>query len=493
MCFSIVSIFQFELSRLFWHRSFIQNSNWSQKTQKEKRRKATMKIPPSQTGRGTFFFIQTLLTLTRRHTNRTLTTTSGAFGKWTRVCVRLVVAWCLDMTFWTTRVRLSNFIGTRPSSLVSSSSSSSWRVVKGSHNRFRDGSCFLAHVHQPQQQICHPFSTSKNEPTNKTERSRVPDKRKLLQVAILGPPNAGKSTLFNRLLDKESNKTYRLKSENTRSRKRTSSSPYEAGHAIVSNVPGTTRDCREGIGRIGTCYFWMMDTAGVNGERLEQHVIVANTDKSHQNNRKMVVHHHNDYRNTMVERSSHENGTSSNGDKDERRRMVHSMIQQALLAARQADIIFVMFDARQTGVTSDILEICRWLRKEERGGSSSSGSASGSRGKVFLLANKLENEHHWDFKDSPVHEHLAEAARTGFEVLCISAQHGEGMADIANVIQEMYLERQPQQRQLNGGTGDDTETGDQGQDGDDNAEKPLQLAILGRPNVGKSTCEFAKN
>jgi predicted GTPase len=420
----------------------------------------------------------------------------------------------------------SSFIFRRP--LVSpfclvtsaSTATATLRVAKISrHGRFRGGggSCFLATNAQQQQQQQQPntLSSSKKETTKTSKRLLLPpDKRKLLQVAILGPPNAGKSTLFNRLLDKESNKTYRLKSENAaRNRSsRTSKSwqNYQGGNAIVSNVPGTTRDRREGIGRIGTCYFWMMDTAGVNGERLEQRVLDVAA-AANNKNRNVTVVHHDDYRNTRANHSAaaDEKGADKDGEII-RRRMVHSMIQQALLAARQADIIFVMFDARQTGVTSDILEICRWLRKEERGGGGGgvrghNNSKNSGKSKVILLANKLENEHHWDYKDdSPVLEHLDEAARTGFDVLPISAQHGDGMADIANVIEEVYLERrerqlQQQQQQQQDGAEYTAPLSSKQQDdpdnvdaNDDDNEKPLQLAILGRPNVGKSTCELQK-
>ena len=65
-------------------------------------------------------------------------------------------------------------------------------------------------------------------------------------VAIIGRPNVGKSTLFNRLVGK------RL--------------------AIVDDQPGVTRDRREGNGRIGDMYFRVIDTAGledVNDDSME--------------------------------------------------------------------------------------------------------------------------------------------------------------------------------------------------------------------------------
>jgi len=295
-----------------------------------------------------------------------------------------------------------------------------------------------------------------------------------LVVSILGPPNAGKSTLFNRLLCKESNRLYRLASDSRKGSTSSGSSnsnnnskrsrqgarltgssaskqrKHELGGAIVSAIPGTTRDRRECIGRLGGTYFVLVDTAGVDGERREHLLKGSRNSSIHRNNEAAVA---------------------NSGDNI----MMHDMMQQTLQAARQADIVFLMFDAR-VGVTSDLMETARWLRKV------SDDSLSVLRDReIVLLANKLEGDH-WTYDGSPIMEHLSEATRMGFgEAIPISAEHGEGMADIAAVIEEWTIKK----RQALGLPDRNLEEQDTVDDADQ--DKPLQLAILGRQNVGKST------
>uniref|UniRef100_A0A7S4W2G9 GTPase Der n=2 Tax=Ditylum brightwellii TaxID=49249 RepID=A0A7S4W2G9_9STRA len=265
-----------------------------------------------------------------------------------------------------------------------------------------------------------------------------------LIVSILGPPNAGKSTLFNRLMCKEANKSYKLSSDN-KSRKRNkhrrsggfvgykSPSPSKHGGAIVSSTPGTTRDRRECIGRIGGTMFQLVDTAGVDGERI-----------------------------------GHLYGKLKN-------QMEREMIKQTLEAAKTSDLILLMFDAK-VGVTADLSETARWLRK----------SSTNINSRVVILANKLEGDK-WTHDDgtaaTSVMEHLLEASRVGFgEPIPISAEHGEGLADIAIIVEEMIREKRERLGLVM--TNDDYNV--KKKKGDE-AEKPLQLAILGRQNVGKST------
>lgn len=169
------------------------------------------------------------------------------------------------------------------------------------------------------------------------------------------------------------------------------------------------------------------------------------------------------------------------------------MIEQTLEAAKAADLVLLLFDAR-VGVTSDLAETARWLRKLEKH-VKQRRSWTDEPQRIMLLANKLEGDRWLEDKDSPVLDNLAEATRVGFgEAVPISAEHGEGMSDIAILIEELSEKK----RQKMGYTKEDviqlpmtkkereakaisTSNPDEGK------EKPLQLAILGRPNVGKST------
>jgi GTPase len=187
-------------------------------------------------------------------------------------------------------------------------------------------------------------------------------------VAILGRPNVGKSTLFNRLVGR------RL--------------------ALVDDTPGVTRDRREGEGRIADLTFRVMDTAG-----LEEAAPAS---------------------------------------------LAGRMQAQTERALRDADVALLVIDARE-GVTGADHHFADWLRRSGK--------------PVVLLANKAEGR-----AGLPA---IGEAYRLGLgDPVPVSAEHGEGLA-------ELYERLAPFSR-----SGETEPVG---------AGRPLQLAIVGRPNVGKST------
>jgi len=283
-----------------------------------------------------------------------------------------------------------------------------------------------------------------------------------LVVSILGPPNAGKSTLFNRLMCKESNRAYKLGSEKRKSRSNgrigyRNPSKTSHGGAIVSPVAGTTRDRRECIGRLGSTYFRLVDTAGVDGERI---------DVSY--------------------------GKKNMGS------MESAMMRQTMEAARTSDLVLLMFDAR-LGVSSDLLETIKWLRKITHPPSSTTVDDSECDvddapsiqptqhyREIAILANKLEGDrwaHAMDSR-SDVLDNIAEVARAGLgEPIPISAEHGDGMAEIAVLVDKLTKDKR---KRLGLPERNDADEEKRNKSSSDET-RPLQLAILGRQNVGKST------
>jgi len=202
-------------------------------------------------------------------------------------------------------------------------------------------------------------------------------------VAIVGRPNVGKSTLFNRLVGRR--------------------------RAIVDDTPGVTRDVREAPAQLGDLAFTLLDTAGwetTGGAGLEARM----------------------------------------------RRFTERAIEGS-------DVVLFLIDAR-SGILPMDESFAGWLRKR--------------KDKVILVANKCEGR-----AGQPG---LAEAHGLGLgEPLPVSAEHGEGLSDLHEALAR-YIEPMPEEEE------DDEPRTLEEQESDEEANKrPVLLAIVGRPNVGKST------
>jgi GTP-binding protein len=191
-------------------------------------------------------------------------------------------------------------------------------------------------------------------------------------IALVGRPNVGKSTLFNRL---------------TRSR-----------DALVADYPGLTRDRQYGYGRLGPIPYIVIDTGGVAGG---------------------------------------EEGINE------------AMVEQTVRALDEADAALIMVDARE-GVSAADEHVADLARRRGK--------------KIWLIVNKAEG------LDSAIAGSEFHALGLG-EPIAISASHGDRVNALMDAVLEDF--EQPEDEEPVPSYDDD--------------EHALRIAVIGRPNVGKST------
>jgi len=193
-------------------------------------------------------------------------------------------------------------------------------------------------------------------------------------IALIGRPNVGKSTLFNRL---------------TRSR-----------DALVADFPGLTRDRQYGFGKLGPVPYLVIDTGGVAGG---------------------------------------ETGVSE------------LMVQQTVRALKEADIAIVLVDGR-TGLTAADVRVAELARQHAE--------------TTWLVANKAEG---MDPDMAAVEFHGLGLG----EPVAISAAHGDRVAALMDEVLAPFI--QPDEGVLPDEARESL------------PDQPLRIAVIGRPNVGKST------
>jgi GTP-binding protein len=191
-------------------------------------------------------------------------------------------------------------------------------------------------------------------------------------IALIGRPNVGKSTLFNRL---------------TRSR-----------DALVADYPGLTRDRQYGFGKLGPIPYLVIDTGGVAGGEVGIREL---------------------------------------------------MVDQTVIALEEADVAIIMVDGRE-GLTAADEHVAELARKNAK--------------KAFLIVNKAEG------LDTAIAAGEFHGLGLG-EPLAVSAAHGDRIKALMETVLADF----------------DLDAAEESEVTDDDDERELRIAVIGRPNVGKST------
>ncbi|MBN9594671.1 MAG: ribosome biogenesis GTPase Der [Afipia sp.] len=204
-------------------------------------------------------------------------------------------------------------------------------------------------------------------------------------IAIIGRPNVGKSTLFNRLVGQKL--------------------------ALVDDQPGVTRDRREGAGKLGDLEFTLIDTAGL--------------------------------------------------DEGPKGSLTARMQEQTEAAIAAADALMFVIDARM-GLTPNDRSFADFARRANK--------------PVVLVANKSEG------KQGEAGAMESYALGLG-DPVPISAEHGEGLSDLYDALRVLMPEPVEDDEE------DDDPHSFENVDGEDESlsTRPIRVAVLGRPNAGKST------
>jgi len=278
----------------------------------------------------------------------------------------------------------------------------------------------------------------KNKPSGVLRGRRAPKHDFVLgkfYVCIVGKPNVGKSTVYNRLVRRRD--------------------------AIVTAIPGTTRDRKEGKAQLGELEFTLCDTGGYEDVKTST-------------------------KNSPTELLSPRHGTE----------LVDAMQLQMMSAIRASDVLMMVVDGKE-GITSVDLDLAKWVQhhclRKDHGLYDEQGNVL-NKG-IFLVANKCEGMgeiFEWGSTNLHWANFLTDCYKFGFgEPIPISAEHGQGFGDIHNALLPFAIAAGARETTQATSSHVPPENKDLVslplQSSIENSKSVINLAIVGRPNVGKST------